>query len=405
MPLRLPGDHVLKRLVISNDFTEIDISSIMYGLEIYEDLYSPGFTGKLHLVDAIDLYENMPILGGETLEVNFSTDLDGNPLPKEYDFIKKFIVTGIVDIQPGGNDTSKIYTLELVSPIYFKNHEVKLSRLYNANVADIISDIYTNALGQTEDLEIEKTKYSESFLVPNWTPLRTIDYLSKHSQAGTGFDSSYLFFETKDGFTYSSLSNLFKKEPTRTLTMKNTWTNQKIIENDPHVITQLDINTTPDLLDGISAGLYGSTLHTIDLINKLKSKRTFEYDKTFSNSDVRHLNTKQLPSWPNNQKDFKHYLTSANFLSDHSKSWRLERNSRMNQINSYTLIAKCPNFTKQKVSDIVTLDIKSAKRMTEVQGKEVKDEALSGNYLIRGIRHLIAQGGYDMIMELVKDSR
>ncbi|MCK5019502.1 MAG: hypothetical protein KAS32_20755, partial [Candidatus Peribacteraceae bacterium] len=105
-----------------------------------------------------------------------------------------------------------------------------------------------------------------------------------------------------------------------------------------------------------------------------------------------------------NQIDFKHYLFSDNFLGTNSNAWRLERISRLNQINAFVVTVKCPNYTKQTIGDIVTLNIKSPREITHDQGREVTNEMLSGNYLVRGIRHLIAQGGYTIIMDLVKDS-
>ena len=48
--------------------------------------------------------------------------------------------------------------------------------------------------------------------------------------------------------------------------------------------------------------------------------------------------------------------------------------------------------------------VKSPAKMEQIAGREEADRTLSGDYLVRGIRHLVAQGGYDMIMDLVKDS-
>lgn len=403
MALRLPSDYYFKHLTISNDEQIVDIKNIMVGFEIYEDIYAAGWTGKLHIIDGIDLYDNFPIIGGEVIDFSLTTDLDGSSLPTEFDLTKKFIVTGIVDIVRGNTDRSKTYTLNLASPIYFANHETKLSRKYSGNIQDIIKDIYSKALKQTEPLEITETRNSEEIVVPNWTPIRTINYLSKYTQSATDNDASFLFFETKDGFSFRNITCMIKKPPSRTLTMKNTWADGKVIENDPHVIIDLDINETPDILENIPSGLYGSTLYSTDLINKEYKSRTFEYDKTFNTSQ--HLNKNQLPSWSENQSNFKQYYESSNFLGSNSVNWRLERKSRLNQINAFKLIVKVPNYTKQKVGDVVTLDIKSAAEMIEIGGKEVSHKTLSGNYLIRAIRHIIAQGGYDMILELVKESK
>lgn len=400
MSLRLAGDYNLKRLVISNETSSQDLSQMMIGLEIFEDIYAPGITGNIHINDAIDLYENMPIIGGETVDIEFTSDLDGNTLPKDYDFKKKFFVTGIVNIEDGQNDHVKTYTIEFASKIYFENNLTKISKAYDGNVADIVESLF-KTMNLEDDIELERTIYSENFVVPRWTPIRTINYLAKHSLSLDNKDPSFFFYEDKDGFKFVSLSHLFKKGSSRTLTLKNNWIEGRSLESDPHVISSLNINQTPDLLAGMSSGVYGGTIHNVDILNKRFHSSSISYEDLFSNDT--HLNKNPIPKWKESS-DYNHRIFSRNSLGKNANDFRIKRISKMNQINSYILTCKVPNYTRQKIGDVITLDIQSPARLAEIQGTEVPNETLSGNYLIRSIRHIIAQGGYDMIMEISKES-
>jgi len=59
------NDVRLAKIVISNGLHEADVSAMLVGINIYEDLYSNTVTGSITLVDAVNLIGIFPFVGLE----------------------------------------------------------------------------------------------------------------------------------------------------------------------------------------------------------------------------------------------------------------------------------------------------------------------------------------------------
>ena len=108
---------------------------------IYENIFRPVLTGKLALREAHNLPFKLPIVGEETLNIDFGIEgfeddkLRIKPPPLHVNSIKDREI-----LKP----KSQLLSLELVSEKFMSDSHAKISRSYrDKRISEIVTDIYS----------------------------------------------------------------------------------------------------------------------------------------------------------------------------------------------------------------------------------------------------------------------
>ena len=105
------GDYKISKMVLKSGINEkyVDIRGLYTNFEVFEDMFSPYITAKIYMIDSVNLPEQLPIRGQETLELEFVTDFsEVKPVKKTFKVYK--IDSQIIDDNGRGQE----YVLHLI---------------------------------------------------------------------------------------------------------------------------------------------------------------------------------------------------------------------------------------------------------------------------------------------------
>ncbi len=220
-----PGEVEISqlKLVSPNNFSvAIDLSLIFNEIRVTENIFSPYVDGFIKIVDAIGLWERIPILGDEYILIRFKSKGSDSNIDQ---IDKVFRVVKITNFnQDPNNPRTFIYTLHFKSVEYIFNLKTKVQKSYSfKSIKDMVSDIYDNYIkknidiGWTRDfvkeLSLEDTSGEYNISIPGMSPFDALSFLAARSKSteSTSKGSFFSFFETlKYGYQFKSLETLMQ---------------------------------------------------------------------------------------------------------------------------------------------------------------------------------------------------
>lgn len=410
------GDVIIEdiRLVSFSGF-EIDLRQMLAAFNIYEDIYSNGLSGYILIVDSLNLAKNVPIIGQEEIHLSIKTP-GVDPVVRKIR-LKVFKVSSQVSGQDG--QVTTVLKLELTSPIVFMSNTMKLNRSLKAlPFSDMVTSIYSDLVKidrQLPQLYVEETAGKSSMVIPYWSPLYAINWMSYRSTSKTDtMASDFLFYQTLDGHHFKSLSSLKKRSPVCTYKnipagSRDDKTGERLIERDLRTIMEHTIADVHDTLRRTSMGMYSSTQLVHEVTTKSYYTNNYSYRNTFNK--ISHLNENRIITYDNNLQDMptsymkyhpkSHFsfrgVEDANFV-DRS----LLRQAQLNLMNAFTMSIRVFGDTTIRVGDVINVEFTSSENRAKT-GEET-DRYLSGKYMIVSICHDYKEGIHEMLMTIARDS-
>lgn len=369
-----------------------DLRPGFISMDIYEDIYSNVTQGNIVLDESLNLQELGPLIGGERLFVKFNTHKEQGI--KHYE--KEFWVYKLEDLNPDVEQHRKNYRLVFATPQFFHNINNRLSITLKGTIETQVSKIARNLL-DIDDLKLwESGKHTKKFVVPNWPPFRTINYLCETSTNSRGA-ANYVFYEDEEKFNLITLETLG-----RFPAMAKFYFN--IPDKNPGDfnigrIHDINIDKTFDHIQNMRKGMYGSTFYTYDLIDKDYEIRKHDYLANFGN--VEHVEDKPMihGDFQYSEKN-KLFFDSDLYYHEFSMDWVRQRAWNFQQMNNFKITVTIPGNTWLFVGDTVDVNVPSSK----VGFEEMDDEILSRKYVIAKLRHSITKDTYLNNVELRRDS-
>jgi hypothetical protein len=255
-------------------------------IRIQEDILSPYVTAEVDLMDGINLLQTFPIIGEETLDIEFVFDhVDARV---KY----KFAVYAVSNLKTNQRNNATFYTLKCISSEVIQNAATLIEKSYKAPYSDIIDNIVKQYLKSSKPVFKDPTLGVQEVTVPNTKPLQAIDMLRLRSTSVKFPFSPMLFFETKNGFYFKDLVSLFedqkKKYPRQDITFDygNVGLSDATNNDKGSVLFNFIAPERADIFQQLNDGAFNNKLYTFDLMTKkvttneysLADKmKTFEY--------------------------------------------------------------------------------------------------------------------------------
>ena len=396
----------------------IDLVPFMVEIDIFEDIFSPSMSASLLLSDSIALSSGFPLVGGESVQVEFKTPGANDA----YTIRKRFIVYKLEDKLIVG--MKSVYVL--LSEYAYTDNKIRLSKKYNGNAVSVIKSILTSDLGvdlTNTPLLYDKSEDSRngiSFIAPNWSPITVINRITSlcadvDTVVSDGALAAYLFFESNKGFNFWSLSNLtvinknsgpkalgneyfYDQNPNRAKGMRDA-------KKEMQQIQDMRIDTQFDMLTRMSTGVYKNQVINFDVIKKTATVLPpYDYMKSVETQMYR---MNEFPISPKGSDFGDGKLTAhASFnkaISDIDMSINPVKNRiALGLMNSVVIEITIYGRTDIEVGDQLYLNMPDATN-AEV-GKSSLDQVISGNYVITAIQHRINEFKHSMIVRLSTDS-
>lgn len=406
-----PGAVELENVILFNAIGEgVNLTLSVASITIYENIMSPFVTGELIVSDAIDLVGFMPLKGEETLVLSMSTP------GFDDDFFKRANTFHVYKLETKVNAAMKqeVLVLKFVSIEAMIDVNTRISKTFRGKVSDTVEQLITGPLGLAtkKPALVEPTVNQDIHTSNFWTPTQNIYYLTSRALNSIN-NPSYMFFENKDGFVFSSLDFLNSTQPIMVF-LKDQY--QRDPEKERNFLAEyarvLDMETTEyyDYFERIRNGQYGSSVYFFDV----ETKKLHYIERDAKNSfESRTLNQKKpfedytdLPAKP-----IANLRSEAQHRSIHNGSPLLpidtgmKRASLLTQEQFFKTNIQVFGRFDYTVGRTVYLQVyKNRQTLTSDTEDDVIDPIMSGKYLITSIAHHITREKHVCNIELSKDS-
>lgn len=433
-----------------------NLSEFVVQLIIESSIDFPCIRAKLVLKDSGNLIQNL--IGGEFWWIQVQTPTQETP--SKYVFQCHAITDRIK------RDKTNIFTVHLVSPEFLANEIANVfgpfkDKPFSEYIQDLVknspnwekqsaqqfskkqtsgnakqnsSPVEMSGLKSKKKVHIEKTKGKPQFIIPNWRPLDTIAWMSKHAireKSKSGKDSlpqgGYIFFENELGFHFKSLDMLIEDAAKSKDCYKYSLAPKKlegISPEDQFKITRISYPQSFDLLGNLRNGVYSGYSMTLNLQSLQDSQMsgsskdlpfttgTYYLEKAYK--EMSHLaSNAQLPV--KTQGVFKnftqipkriHFGISPDYLyskmdpkkpGEHEKNPQQQKNDSQSNPSArmYATMRRLvleliqvqidiPGNLDLRCGEGVELWIPKSRQKTENE----KDEIYSGRYLVAGVKHV-----------------
>jgi hypothetical protein len=194
--------------LLNNAGERVSIKNMFADFTLNSSIFEYFMHGHVVVYDAVGLINRLPIIGEETLEVEYATP--GNT-PKKM----TFRVWKVTDEHPDEKGASSTYLLHFCSAEAFQNafRLVGKSFTNTDDSASILKTVLTDYLKSQKPFNTTTMKDpAKRLVIPNYKPFEAIDMLLRRGYAGNPSKTDYfLFFERSDGFYLRMIDDLVSK--------------------------------------------------------------------------------------------------------------------------------------------------------------------------------------------------
>jgi len=411
-------------------------------INLFEDVWNKFLTGSIVIKDASNLITNMPIVGGEVLQLKLRTPtIEDNPANVIH---KSFQITAIKD-RSLNNDREQVYILNFCSAEMLSDASHILQQRFTGNTEEIATKIFEDYIVEARNLVdqdhsntlfLGDTPHSSkiSFVANNWTPTQALDFMSKYIKGKSGPGADFIFFESNKGMYYTSLQSLIARQQdvmfeeylyTQSgLDIQRRSVGSYFGTSFPKgwvTIEKMKIPKTVDMIRGQMSGYYAQTIRAYDLFTKDRYEAKLDVVNDFDTfvhtepgipvppGAVRNpysMTTLKLLNSANNITQTFNIPGSKGGNSDNENviAADLLRDNYFNSLNDYCFEIDVPGRTDIEVGMMIYISYPTPSSKTQdLDFDDLFDRQLSGKYLITAIRHKIDTAGYVMKMEIIKN--
>lgn len=315
--IKNPFGVILKDVILRkfDDKEPMSILPQVAEFSLYQSIFSPILKAQLVIYDAVNLLNNYPLIGEETIEVLIDQQGTTNKTD-QVSVTLKFIIAAVTNLEFGINARDQSYIIELHSYESFQNAKTKVSKSYkSADTKAYVEDILKTYLKSEKDLYIPQYTMKDAvervFVVPNLRPFAAINWMARMTTPSNPDQyHNYFFYETlfeqgsrfvfkpfqlltwmdtedeeaaykqseRKPFFYISNYELIKGSPQAMQSlMRNDFTEERLVIN-------LKINKRHSVLEKIIGGYFENELVEINL-----DQKTHEITKTKVTDPWKHL--------------------------------------------------------------------------------------------------------------------
>lgn len=395
---------------------------IFSDVQIYESIFSNNITGSMGILDKFNAMKNLPLIGNEKLKIVFET-----PNKKKVEKTFKVYDISFSERVPGRRET--ILNFHFATPEFFENNTKTVSKSYQKKkFSEIVKSIFDEYLktGDSDLKVVETTQPKTSIVVPNWSPLKAINWIASKSKERNNCD--YFFYEDMDGFNFTSIGKIKDKEPlsikyeykakdVRNIGSGNDSTNSANPQRKTEEVERKEINSFTLVQNGANKfemeneGAIASKCLVHDSTTKTVVEKEFSYLEDFKKSsklEQKPMDPEQYLGEIPPETKFLYKTNSTKMFEGVEEQYDpFDKQKRISQIlrnNSKVLKMDIVGNSDLKCGEVIKIEIPSAEFL-EKKSDDPLDWKISHKFIIGSLGHtFIRNDGYHMSLELLKDS-
>ena len=188
------------------------------------------------------------------------------------------------------------------------NAATKVSRRFGKGggkrIDEIVeTEILTDLLSTTYDINVERTENKLSFISPYWSPFTMIKWLCSKSLAKRrgwrgqklAASAGYAFYQNKRGYNFESFDAFSRKKAVKKFVVGHTPADNEDSEKDKNIIPikKMEVISSFDVLKGLNIGSFNSMVMTLDVKDMDYVEHPFNITKYYQ--DVPLMNPNYSP--------------------------------------------------------------------------------------------------------------
>jgi len=412
----------------------IELSNQVVMMDYFEDILQPAVTATLTLASSYSLINEVPIRGGEKVDIELLSPFGDSKTSDSFDITLYVYKAAGIDSEA----SREVSLLHLTTSESFSNETNRCMKKYFPNVKvsehvrDIIDNVlYSNNAEDKKDVIIEPTSNSYGFIGSGKKPFHALEWLGAKSvstlgTSGVSGDSEtgenkgtagFLFYENNAGYNFRSIDSIVSGAKVGSSNSnvqfsyfyKGRAIEANKTENELRIIN-FNIEKNIDLRHALSVGMYSNDTIFYDTYTNKLSRYHYNLQKETKNASKLGKQDQIFV-----KSDYANAASRSLFrLSDHgvlgvdgviAKSGRDDGDmaksfSRYNLLFTQALNILVPCNTKLKVGDVIYCEF------PKIEGGVTSDvdDQLSGNYVIRELRHHVSSNQNTSSLKLMRDS-
>ena len=454
-PIR-PGSVVVDEISL---FTETgqqyNVTEYVETFSIFEDLFSNVLSGTAIVLDNLNLFGSIPVIGREIMNVR--CHVPGIPNAR---IERAFYVYSVQNRTPTSQDRQQMYEINFMSLEGMIDNVSFISKKFTGTTDEVVEKIfkehlslpkvwdksYTFPTGLSKNNSLLTPEWKEqitqrnltsvkiggnrpfkskvTFVAPMWTPLKTINWLANRSIDGSTKGANVMFWETTQGFYFGSVDSLIEAQ-SNPRERKNYYyglddaaidlikrkRGGSSVVKGYEKVESITVPTLGDSLRSQDFGHLASNMHVIDINTKDYKEYIFDYPSNFE--DFKHTDGAR-PAFNVNQT--RNVFTYRTFKTKHRKvfndfedprfeDWVLQRNSLLYDLSNLRVEITVPGICSMEVGEVINFYYPRMGEKNENERiEDLVDPYLSGSYIVVATRHIVGRQKYSMVLELVKES-
>lgn len=382
-------------------------------LQLNHGLFDNFMHGSIEIADALSLKSDLPIIGEENLEVEFTTQKNGDKVV----FAKTYRVYSFVDGIPLVNSVGNGYRLYFVSKEQITNETKQIKKIYsNKSIKDIVLDL-TKSLDISSPVIIDETSGIQKIVISSKKPVQAINMLTTYAVSGSTEGSLYTFYETPSGFFFRNIENLYEADSRQTF-LSSIQGLGSDTRNEYIQIQDFKIIKGFDYLKSVSDGMYANTVYSIDLLTRTYKKKDYNYKRDFTKT--KHIEKgypfMSIGSTPPNSQIEKLLTTkssriNSSYIKNNDSSQTFKKGieevlplriSMLRQLENQVVQATVYGNSSIEAGNIITLDIPPNTYNGSAE-KKLSDTDYSGRWLVLQVVHTFVSDEHYCIFTCTKD--
>ena len=417
----------------------VDLSKSIISFDYYEDILQQSITATIKLESMYSYVNQLPIRGGERVDLELTVSSGESTGPDAGFQLTNDTPLYVYKVSDWNTQRMiESCTLHLTSIEHFSNQSTRCRKKYNfISISEHVEDILKNTLQTKKDIKVEPTANSYTFIGNSKKPFYTLSWLGtksisqvteKSGVSGEGKDAEnkgtagFLFYENKKGFHFRSIDSLVSntqvQDKKSDLEPKFTYhVGGKIIEEAKNYNTLKIINygleKNIDLKKSLSIGMYCNqfyyyntqsnelSLYNYKLKEEIKNATKLGNEESITvNSEYADIPTRTMFR----TSDHGTLNPSGSLTESQSDSGGdaiiAKSVSRINLLFTQALNIMVPLNVDLAVGDFIYCEFPKLEGGDAVE----VDDQMSGNYVIRELRHHFAGGQCTTSLKLMRDS-
>ena len=286
--IQYAGEFFLKELkVYTSSGKVLDLTDMVQGIEIWEDIFSTSLSGNIVFLDLSNLTKNGPIIGQEHMSLKL-----GTPGLKDFDIDAVFNINK-VNSKQSSNPNSEVISLSFVSPELMRNERTRVSKSYTDTISNIVTDVLRDKryINSTKRLFIENTSGIRKVISPNNHPFTFLCTLATESKSISG-SQNFVLFENTKGIHFKSIDSILNTDTIADYFIGDVGLNSKEnpkvrdIKKDYERPINSTITQNTDLLLNTMGGMLSSKIIKYNIYNKSYETSHYNYFEDFEGNNT-----------------------------------------------------------------------------------------------------------------------